>query len=99
MGYGSKQSMQASATHPGPHSPWKDDRLMVQDVVASMADWYKLIERDSICALTFDRDRLLAISGIARFVENYNFAGEYLFGLWSKSLHQGLLWVAADSAS
>jgi hypothetical protein len=63
-----------------------------------MADWCKLVERYSICALTFDRDRLPAIAGIARFVASYDLAGEYLFGLWSKSLHQGLLWVVADNS-
>jgi hypothetical protein len=63
-----------------------------------MADWYKLVERYSICALTFDRDRLPVIAGIARFVASYDFACEYLFGLWSKSLHHGLPLVAADNS-
>jgi Heterokaryon incompatibility protein (HET) len=91
------QSVDIGHSHrPWTHSSWKDDKLMVQDVVASLADWYKIIERYSLCALTFERDRLPAISGIARLVETYDFAGDYLFGLWSKSLHQGLLWVAVD---
>jgi hypothetical protein len=83
---------------PWTHQPWRDDKLVVQDVVATMADWYKLVERYNICALTFDRERLPAVAGIARFVASYDFAGEYLFGLWSKSLHQGLLWIAADNS-
>jgi hypothetical protein len=80
------------ASHPPwTHQPWKDDKLVVQEVVATVAVWCKLVETYSICALTFDRDRLPAIAGIARFVVSYDFAGEYLFGLWSKSLHQDLL--------
>jgi hypothetical protein len=83
---------------PWTHQPWKDGKLVVQDVVATIVDWYKLVERYSICALTFDRDRLPAIAGIARFVVSYDFAGECFFGLCSKSLHQGLLWVASDNS-
>jgi len=72
--------------------------LVVQDVVATTAVWYKLVERYSICTLTFDRDRLPAMADIAQFIASYDFIGEYIFGLWSKSLHQGLLWVVTDNS-
>jgi hypothetical protein len=86
-------AVDVGASHPPwTHQPWKDDKLVVQDVVATM------VERYSIYALTFDRDRLPAIAGIAQFIASYDFVGEYLFGLWSKSSHQGLLWVVADNS-
>jgi len=63
-----------------------------------MAGWCKLVERYSIYPLTFDRDRLTAIAGIAQFIASYDFVGEYIFGLWSKSSHQDLLWVVTDNS-
>jgi hypothetical protein len=92
-------AVDVGASHlPWTHQPWKDDKLVVQDAVATMADWCKFVERYRIYALTFDRDRLRAIAGIARFVASYEFAGEYLLGLWSKSFHQDLLWVVTDNS-
>jgi Heterokaryon incompatibility protein (HET) len=93
------QTLDMSTSHsPWTHSQWMNEKIMVQDIVATTSYWYKLIETYSTCALTFDTDRLAAIAGIAQFVNSYQFAGAYLFGLWSKSLHQGLLWVAADDS-
>jgi hypothetical protein len=71
---------------------------MIEDIVATSMDWYKMVERYSICALTFDHDRLSAIAGIAAFVQTYDSTDRYLFGVWGKSLQQGLLWLAADNS-
>jgi hypothetical protein len=80
------------------HSPREDGKFMIEDIVATSMDWYKLVERYSICALTFDHDRLPAIAGIAAFVQTYDSADKYLFGIWSKSLQQGLLWLPAEDS-
>ena len=87
-----------SSREPLTHSPWEDTKIMVEDIVATSADWYKLVERYSTCALTFDRDRLPAIAGIAAFVQTYDSGDQYLYGIWRNSLQQGLLWVVADNA-
>jgi len=80
------------------HSPREDQKFMIEHIVATSTDWYKMVERYSICALTFDHDRLPAIAGIAAYVRAYDSADEYLFGIWSKSLQQGLLWLVADDS-
>lgn len=86
------------SSEPLTHSPREDTKFMIEDIVASSAYWYKLVERYSTCALSFDRVRLPAIAGIAAFVQTYDPEDEYLYGIWRNSLQQGLLWVAADTA-
>jgi hypothetical protein len=67
----------------------------VQDAFDS-GYWYKLVERYTKCALTFETDRLPAIAGLAQFFGEHDDTGRYLFGSFSKSLHLGLLWVEVN---
>lgn len=39
-----------------------------------------------------------AIAGLAHYFGEHNDAGRYLFGIWSKSLDTGLLWVEVNKA-
>ncbi|KAH8654569.1 heterokaryon incompatibility protein-domain-containing protein [Tricladium varicosporioides] len=54
-------------------------------------NWYQLIEQYSRLALTFESDRLPAISGIARAVQGRH-GWTYLAGLWSSHLPICLGW-------
>jgi hypothetical protein len=53
--------------------------------------WRALVEAYSGCKLTFEKDKLIAISGIARMMED-DIDCEYLAGMWRKDLEHQLLW-------
>jgi len=55
------------------------------------ADWGHLVEIYSYCGLTFETDRLIALSGIASMVHKRTQC-EYLAGIWRKALPIDLLW-------
>lgn len=54
--------------------------------------WYELMEDYSSRALTNERDKLPALSGLASKFEKYFPKGQYLAGLWSSHLPSVLLW-------
>lgn len=80
-----------SANHPHIH----DAKPTLEDVFEKSTLWYRLVERYTLCDLTYDSDRLPAVAGLAQYYQELNESqsGAYLFGLWSNSIHQGLLWV------
>lgn len=53
--------------------------------------WGDLVEYYSRCALTFARDKLVAISGIAQEIQQA-VEDEYLAGMWRSELAHSLLW-------
>jgi hypothetical protein len=53
--------------------------------------WTQLVEYYSKCSLTFDTDRLIAISGIAKILQG-TFGDAYCAGIWKYGLHDYLLW-------
>lgn len=60
---------------------------------ANIRDWYRLVEVYVKRDLTYDSDRLPALSGIAdAFQRTLTNAGTYLAGLWENDLIKGLLW-------
>jgi hypothetical protein len=54
-------------------------------------DWERLLFRYTMCGLTFETDRLIALSGIASEVHK-RAKCDYVAGLWSTQLPLGLLW-------
>ncbi|RBR10356.1 hypothetical protein FVER53590_12469 [Fusarium verticillioides] len=54
--------------------------------------WNLLVEQYSACHLTFEEDRLVAFSGIARAVAEST-GDTYLAGIWLETWMQDLLWV------
>lgn len=78
------------------YDPLKDNKLNLEDANQSPCEWYRLIEKFSTCQLTVDTDRLPAVLGLARYYEEQNDDGQYLWGMWSRSIHQGLLWTNMD---
>jgi hypothetical protein len=62
-------------------------------------DWYRLMETSTALNLTYQKDRLAAIAGLATHFQNgaaaQSFARgavQYCAGLWSNSVCHGLLW-------
>jgi hypothetical protein len=53
--------------------------------------WRVVVETYSGCNLTFEKDKLVAISGIARMMKE-DLKCEYLAGMWRKDLEHQLLW-------
>lgn len=57
--------------------------------------WFRLIGAYSPRTLTYESDKLPAISGVAK--EMADFTGDrYLAGLWEGDLTQGLLWISSE---
>ncbi|KAF5967384.1 hypothetical protein FCOIX_11976 [Fusarium coicis] len=54
--------------------------------------WNLLVEQYSACHLTFEEDRLVAFSGIARAVAEST-GDTYLAGIWLETWMQDLLWM------
>lgn len=77
--------------------------------------WYEAVAAFSSRELTFSRDKLPALSGIARYiwdpiaaptmmesdgtVSEKMLRQEYLAGLWKGDIHRGLLWRCSPSAA
>jgi hypothetical protein len=59
------------------------------------AAWSRILELFSERKLTYESDRLPALSAIAQDVQN-DLTGEYLAGLWEKFLPEDLLWEVLE---
>lgn len=78
------------------YDPWKDNKLNVEDSQHDPCGWYRLIESFTSCRLTFEMDRLPAVMGLTQFLENNPSEDNYIWGIWSRSMHQGLIWMNVD---
>lgn len=56
--------------------------------------WKELIREYSLCQLTEPRDKLVAISAIAKELNTLGGWGDYLAGLWRSDILHDLLWVS-----
>lgn len=61
------------------------------DVVEGYARWEQIVQDYSGCNITFPRDRLPAISAVARQMQRA-LDDQYIAGLWRKNMPHGLLW-------
>ncbi|PSN64672.1 HET-domain-containing protein [Corynespora cassiicola Philippines] len=61
--------------------------------------WYRLVEEYSRRSLTFHKDKLPAISAIARKLQQNHPNSRYIAGLWQETLLEDLLWRAAHPNS
>lgn len=69
------------------------DRKQIQCTTDTFAEWYEVVETYSSKRLTFERDRLPAILGLARkFAALDKTLDHYIFGIWEEDIHRGLLW-------
>ena len=55
-------------------------------------DWYSMMELYLRCGLTFEKDRLPAIAGLAASFQHVS-QSAYCAGVWANSVHQGLIWT------
>lgn len=60
--------------------------------------WADVVERYSPCALTYEADRLPALSGLARTFAQ-RFGSSYAAGLWQDQMPESLLWRVVSQAS
>lgn len=58
-------------------------------------NWARLVRKYTECDLTKHTDRLVAFAGIAKRVASVK--GQYVAGLWAKSLPEALLWCAWET--
>ncbi|PCD34785.1 hypothetical protein AU210_007381 [Fusarium oxysporum f. sp. radicis-cucumerinum] len=70
-----------------------------EEETAYLTLWGDLVSIYANCALTNESDRLIAMSGIARSLQEAN-KDTYLAGLWKKVIHSDLTWKtdASDGA-
>jgi len=68
------------------------------DPVQSLKDWHMLVMDYTARQLTNARDRLPAISGVARIISE-RYGWEYVAGLWSHDLEGALLWWVLEPAT
>ena len=60
--------------------------------------WSVISERYTECGLTFARDKLIAISGLAKAMESV-LQDKYLAGLWRSRIHEHLLWEVVETTT
>jgi hypothetical protein len=58
---------------------------------ASLGAWFLIVERYSSLSLSYPTDKLPALSGVARWMDNIKF-GDYHAGLWGEHMSQCLCW-------
>jgi hypothetical protein len=82
----------------------RPDRLMHSmsgERIAQVGLWRKIVEVYTWCDLTFSRDKLPAMAGLASLFANSGSLGQYLWGLWEKEFFLDLAWssngIRADS--
>lgn len=59
-------------------------------------DWDAIVQLYSIGRLSYSRDKLIALSGIAQYVQSIT-KDQYLAGLWRRDLEETLCWKLLDS--
>jgi hypothetical protein len=62
------------------------------DSYQAMQDWASVVVQFSSRKLTFETDRLPALSGLAKSFQNQHL-GAFVAGMWEKGLHFSLSWV------
>lgn len=71
--------------------PSKDNDRSKPFLMNLHEQWSSLVSKYSACGLTFQTDKLIAISALARRFATY-FEDDYIAGMWRKSLENDLLW-------
>lgn len=80
--------------------PDLEDELTISHLKTRVSNsWHALIERYTGLGLTYQRDRLIAIAGVAKLfgTSHGELLGDYLGGLWSKTMDVDLAWRKIES--
>ncbi len=74
--------------------PWSHDHIHSHREEAYLCKWSDAVGLYTRGDLTFESDKLVAISGLAKYVKEmwHNDSIEYLAGLWSYQLEWSLVW-------
>jgi hypothetical protein len=85
----------------GSHRAADPTRLSQQEIYDLVRLWAGIVHRYTTAHLTYQSDKFVAISAVAREIHEMLSAGtdgkvEYLAGLWSVFLERELLWVSAS---
>lgn len=67
-------------------------KLRLRGSEAPLRTWMKVVKAYMGCQLTFDDDKLIAISGVARRMAP-SLGNEYLAGIWRQDMISQLLWT------
>jgi heterokaryon incompatibility protein (HET) len=70
---------------------WRKQSLLLYSTLDS-SQWLKIAEKYSRMEVTHEEDRLVALSGICKFIDPEN-EDQYLAGIWKKHLFDGLSWT------
>lgn len=73
---------------------WKTENHKGEDEAG--LSWRSIVEAYSKCLLTYEKDKMPAIEGVARFCGRDKKRGRYIAGLWEESLLTDLLWAMGD---
>lgn len=82
----------------GPPNNFLRDSHVFYDHTGDPEHWTKVVQEYTSCDLTFNSDRLVAISGIAQKLQ-HRYKDEYVVGLWKSNLPTHLLWQAVNSSA
>jgi hypothetical protein len=66
----------------------KDEQSKIKELLII---WYQVIRDYTLRTLTFQRDKLVVIAGMAQIIKDF-MNDEYFAGLWMRNLPQALLW-------
>ena len=80
--------------HPQQHWPSIND---IKTAADAFAFWKEMVHRYSSRRLTYNKDKLIALSGIAQVVSQFTCA-KYIAGIWSENLVAELAWRRIHSS-
>ena len=66
----------------------------IKDMQYPQRQWVQIVEAYSGCNLSFSKDKIVAISGLARTISK-DMGSPYIAGMWRKGLEHYLLWKVA----
>jgi hypothetical protein len=81
-----------------PKTSLEPRKFISRDPPAIAARWAEIVGEYSRLALSFHKDKLPALSGLAQQIQTFR-SDQYLAGLWSDDLLQGLLWNVWEKTS
>ncbi|UPK89574.1 hypothetical protein LCI18_000509 [Fusarium solani-melongenae] len=74
-----------------------DEFVGTSDTAACHRVWNRLPEIYNICDLTYPEDKLVAISGIARYLKTFLVDDVYVMGIWASDINAQMLWSCNEN--
>lgn len=83
----------ASESFPSTIPSWAANRMQLKKQPLTLDTWAKVVDEYSTRQLTFSKDKLVAVSGLAKIFE-LEMKDDYVFGLWKRDIEEQLCWNA-----